>query len=173
MRSAAALATDTFRPYASDDLIGVELGGAIKNVLAIAAGVVAGRELGESARAALIARGLAEMMRLGAALGARAETFMGLSGLGDLVLTATSRHSRNLAFGMALGGGRRPAELLAAGHAARGGRAHRGGRRRARPPVTTSRRRSSPRSPRSSPEGSASTPRSKALSAGRSRAESA
>ena len=111
----AALATDTFRPYASDDLVGVELGGAIKNVLAIASGIVAGRLLGESARAALIARGLAEMMRLGAALGARADTFMGLSGLGDLVLTATSRHSRNLAFGMALGEGRSAAELLAAG----------------------------------------------------------
>jgi len=111
----AALATDTFRPYATDDLVGVELGGAVKNVLAIAAGVVAARGLGESARAALIARGLAEMMRLGAALGARPETFMGLSGLGDLVLTATSRHSRNLAFGTALGEGRSPAELLGAG----------------------------------------------------------
>jgi len=112
---AAALATDRFRPYASDDLVGVELGGAVKNVLAIAAGIVAGRALGESARAALIARGLAEMMRLGAALGARSETFMGLSGLGDLVLTATSRHSRNLAFGMALGEGRHAAELLTPG----------------------------------------------------------
>jgi glycerol-3-phosphate dehydrogenase (NAD(P)+) len=111
----AALATDAFRPYASDDLIGVELGGAIKNVLAIAAGIVAGRLLGESARAALIARGLAEMMRLGGALGARAETFMGLSGLGDLVLTATSRHSRNLAFGMALGEGQSPGALLTTG----------------------------------------------------------
>ncbi len=110
-----ALASDTFRPYASDDLIGVELGGAVKNVLAIAAGVVAGRALGESARAALIARGLKEMMRLGTALGAQAETFMGLSGLGDLVLTATSRRSRNLAFGMALGEGRTAAELLAPG----------------------------------------------------------
>jgi glycerol-3-phosphate dehydrogenase (NAD(P)+) len=112
---AAALAGDRFRPYASDDLIGVELGGSVKNVLAIAAGIVAGRALGESARAAIIARGLAEMMRLGTALGARAETFMGLSGLGDLVLTATSRRSRNLAFGMALGEGRRAADLLAAG----------------------------------------------------------
>jgi glycerol-3-phosphate dehydrogenase (NAD(P)+) len=114
-RLSAALATDMFRPYASDDLIGVELGGAIKNVLAIASGIVAGRSLGESARAALIARGLAEMMRLGGALGARSETFMGLSGLGDLVLTATSRHSRNLAFGMALGEGRSAEELLRAG----------------------------------------------------------
>jgi glycerol-3-phosphate dehydrogenase (NAD(P)+) len=110
-----ALASDSFRPYASVDLIGVELGGAVKNVLAIAAGIVAGRSLGESARAALIARGLAEMTRLGTALDARAETFMGLSGLGDLVLTATSRRSRNLAFGMALGEGRPAAELLSAG----------------------------------------------------------
>jgi glycerol-3-phosphate dehydrogenase (NAD(P)+) len=110
----AALASDFFRPYASDDPTGVELGGAIKNVLAIAAGIVAGRKLGESARAALIARGLAEMMRLGAALGAREETFMGLSGLGDLVLTATSGHSRNLAFGIALARNRRAAELLGA-----------------------------------------------------------
>ncbi len=114
-RLAGALASDSFRPYASDDLVGVELGGAIKNVLAIAAGVIAGRALGEGARAALVARGLAEMTRLGAALGARAETFMGLSGLGDLVLTATSRRSRNLQFGMALGAGRPAAELLAAG----------------------------------------------------------
>ncbi len=111
-RISAALAGDGFRPYASADLIGVELGGAIKNVLAIASGIVAGRALGESARAALITRGLAEMMRLGVALGAESETFMGLSGLGDLVLTATSRHSRNLAFGMALGEGRGAADLL-------------------------------------------------------------
>jgi glycerol-3-phosphate dehydrogenase (NAD(P)+) len=112
---AAGLAGDRFRPYASDDLAGVELGGALKNVFAIASGIVAGRGLGESARAALIARALAEMTRLGAALGARPETFMGLSGLGDLVLTATSRHSRNLAFGMALGEGRHAPDLLAAG----------------------------------------------------------
>jgi glycerol-3-phosphate dehydrogenase (NAD(P)+) len=111
----AALSLDSFRPYASDDLCGVELGGALKNVLAIACGAVAGRKLGESARAALIARGLAEMTRLGAALGARPKTFMGLSGLGDLVLTATSRQSRNLAFGIALGEGKNPADLLAAG----------------------------------------------------------
>jgi glycerol-3-phosphate dehydrogenase (NAD(P)+) len=113
-RLCAALSTETFRPYASNDLVGVELGGAIKNVLAIACGIVAGRSLGESARAALIARGLAEMMRLGAALGARQETFMGLSGLGDLVLTATSAQSRNLRFGTALGGGASLRALLAA-----------------------------------------------------------
>jgi glycerol-3-phosphate dehydrogenase (NAD(P)+) len=111
-RLCAALSSDSFRPYASDDLIGVELGGAAKNVLAIACGIVAGRALGESARAALIARGLAEMMRLGAALGARPETFMGLSGVGDLVLTATSEQSRNTAFGIALGRGRTVAELM-------------------------------------------------------------
>jgi glycerol-3-phosphate dehydrogenase (NAD(P)+) len=107
----AALSTESFRPYASDDLVGVELGGAAKNVLAIACGIAIGRGLGESARAALIARGLAEMTRLGTALGARPETFMGLSGLGDLVLTATSARSRNTAFGMALGQGRLAAEL--------------------------------------------------------------
>jgi glycerol-3-phosphate dehydrogenase (NAD(P)+) len=111
----AALASDSFRPYATDDLVGVEVGGAVKNVLAIACGVVAGRALGESARAALISRGLAEMTRLGLALGARAETFMGLAGVGDLVLTATSAHSRNTAFGMALGRGASPAELMAKG----------------------------------------------------------
>jgi glycerol-3-phosphate dehydrogenase (NAD(P)+) len=112
---AAALSSDSFRPYASDDLAGVELAGAVKNVLAIACGVVAGLRLGESARAALISRGLAEMTRLGVALGARPETFMGLAGVGDLVLTATSAKSRNTAFGMALAEGRSAAELLAAG----------------------------------------------------------
>jgi glycerol-3-phosphate dehydrogenase (NAD(P)+) len=111
----AALSSESFRPYASDDLVGVELGGATKNVLAIACGVVAGRRLGESARAALLTRGLAEMMRLGTALGARPETFMGLSGLGDLVLTATSGKSRNTAFGMALGRGLSAVELLGEG----------------------------------------------------------
>jgi glycerol-3-phosphate dehydrogenase (NAD(P)+) len=112
---AAALSSDSFRPYASDDLIGVELAGALKNVLAIACGVVVGRGLGESARASLIARGLAEMTRLGLALGARAETFVGLAGVGDLVLTATSEKSRNTAFGIALGRGRRIPELMAIG----------------------------------------------------------
>jgi glycerol-3-phosphate dehydrogenase (NAD(P)+) len=105
MRLAEALGSTTFRPYWSPDLRGVELGGALKNVLAIAAGIVVGRCLGESARAALIARGFAEMTRLGTALGARPETFGGLSGLGDLVLTATSEQSRNLRFGLALGRG--------------------------------------------------------------------
>jgi glycerol-3-phosphate dehydrogenase (NAD(P)+) len=114
-RLCAALSSESFRPYASDDLIGVEIGGAIKNILAIACGIVAGRQLGEGARAALIARGMAEMMRLGAALGARPATFMGLSGLGDLVLTATSAHSRNTAFGTALGKGASVKDLLEAG----------------------------------------------------------
>src|SRR5262249_11973195 len=94
-----------FRPYVTDDLIGVALGGAAKNVYAIACGMVEGAGLGESARAALLARGFAELLRLGVALGARAETLMGLSGLGDLVLTATPGSSRNFALGVALGKG--------------------------------------------------------------------
>ena len=110
-----ALSCETFRPYANDDLVGVELGGAVKNVLAIACGIAIGRGLGESARAALISRGLAEMTRLGTALGARRETFRGLSGLGDLVLTATSVRSRNMSFGLALGQGRPMAELTGPG----------------------------------------------------------
>ena len=109
---AVALSSEMFRLYASDDIIGVELGGAIKNVLAIACGIVIGKERGESARAALISRSLAEMKRLGEKLGARPETFMGLSGLGDLVLTATSEQSRNTSFGVALGRGRPLAELI-------------------------------------------------------------
>lgn len=109
------LATPSFRPYASTDVTGVELGGALKNVIAIGCGVVAGRGLGESARAALITRGLAEMMRLANAFGADRQTLMGLSGLGDLVLTATSGQSRNTRFGMALGEGRSVGELLEAG----------------------------------------------------------
>lgn len=95
----------TFRLYASDDPVGVQLGGALKNVLAIACGMVEGAGLGDSARAALIARGLAEMSRLAVAMGGRAETMRGLSGLGDLVLTATSHQSRNLRYGIALGKG--------------------------------------------------------------------
>ena len=104
----------SFRPYSSDDPIGVEIGGAVKNVLAIACGIVEGRGLGDNARAALITRGLAEMVRLGAAKGAAAETFRGLSGLGDLVLTCTAPQSRNYALGLALGqAARRFAEALA------------------------------------------------------------
>jgi glycerol-3-phosphate dehydrogenase (NAD(P)+) len=105
-RLVAALGQPTFRPYPTDDVVGTELGGAVKNVLAIACGIVAGRGLGDNARAALVARGLAEMMRLGLALGARTDTLMGLSGLGDLVLTCTSTQSRNLRLGLALGHGR-------------------------------------------------------------------
>lgn len=112
-RISQLLASSTFRLYWTDDLLGVEIGGAMKNVFAIAAGIVAGRGLGESARAALIARGFAELARLGRHAGAKPETFAGLSGLGDLVLTATSEQSRNLRFGLALGRGVTPAEALA------------------------------------------------------------
>ena len=97
-----ALGSRTFRPYWSSDLIGVQLGGAVKNVLAIAAGIVAGRELGASASAALITRGFAEMRRFSDALGARPETLMGLSGFGDVVLSCSSPKSRNFAHGLAL-----------------------------------------------------------------------
>ncbi len=100
---AVALRSSSFRPYHSTDVTGVELGGAIKNVLAIACGITQGRGLGENARAALITRGLAEMTRLALARGARAETMMGLSGLGDLMLTCASATSRNYAAGLALG----------------------------------------------------------------------
>jgi glycerol-3-phosphate dehydrogenase (NAD(P)+) len=102
-RLQATLGHATFRPYASDDLVGVALGGAAKNVYAIACGIVAGMGLGESARAALLARSFAELCRLGEKLGAKSETLMGLSGLGDLVLTATSLTSRNYAFGQDVG----------------------------------------------------------------------
>jgi len=105
-------ARPAFRPYASDDVIGTEIGGAVKNVLAIACGVVAGRGLGENARAALIARGFAEMVRYGVARGGRAETLAGLSGLGDLVLTCSSVASRNFALGHGLGEGKPVAALL-------------------------------------------------------------
>lgn len=108
----ASIGATHFRPYLSDDLIGAELGGAIKNVLAIAAGVVAGREFGESARAALIARGFAEFQRLGVALGAKAQTMAGLSGLGDLILTASSPQSRNMSLGLELGKGRMLDDIL-------------------------------------------------------------
>lgn len=114
---AGRLATRSFRLYHSTDVTGVALGGAAKNVLAIAAGVVEGRGLGASAAAALIARGFAELARLGAALGARPETLAGLSGLGDLVLTATSEKSRNFSLGLALGRGEAPPEKLAEGAA--------------------------------------------------------
>ncbi len=102
---AQALAAPWFRLYYSTDLRGVEIGGAAKNVLAIASGIAAGRRLGASAGAALIARGFAELMRFGQALGADPATLMGLSGLGDLVLTCSSEQSRNFSFGLALGRG--------------------------------------------------------------------
>jgi glycerol-3-phosphate dehydrogenase (NAD(P)+) len=108
-----SLSTPVFRPYASDDVTGVALGGAAKNVYAIACGVVDGLGLGENARAALLARSFAELTRLGLALGAKRETLEGLSGLGDLVLTATSKSSRNFSFGVALGQGRPLTELRA------------------------------------------------------------
>lgn len=108
-----ALGGPEFRIYSTDDVIGAELGGAVKNVLAIACGIVAGRGLGDNARAALITRGLAEMARLAIALGGRAETVMGLSGLGDLVLTSTAVQSRNFSFGLALGQGETVASQLA------------------------------------------------------------
>ena len=101
----AALGSARFRPYLSDDPIGAQIGGAVKNVLAIACGIVLGRVLGDNARAALITRGLAEMVRLGVAKGGRAETFRGLSGIGDLVLTCSATQSRNYALGLALGRG--------------------------------------------------------------------
>ena len=115
-RLSPAIARPSFRPYFSDDLVGAETGGAVKNVLAIACGVVEGLGLGQNARAALIARGYAEMQRFGEALGARRETLSGLCGLGDLVLTCSSTSSRNFSLGKALGEGKSPAELMANRH---------------------------------------------------------
>lgn len=110
---ARALSGRHFRAYWTDDVVGVEVGGAVKNVLAIAAGIVMGLRLGENARAGIITRGLAELARLGEAMGARRETLAGLAGLGDVVLTCTSLTSRNTAFGHALGQGAAAAELRA------------------------------------------------------------
>jgi glycerol-3-phosphate dehydrogenase (NAD(P)+) len=109
---AAAIATPAFRPYLAADMVGAEAGGAVKNVLAIACGIVEGRGLGRSAHAALITRGFAEMTRLGVALGAEAETLAGLCGLGDLVLTCSSPQSRNMSVGLALGRGETLAQAL-------------------------------------------------------------
>ncbi len=103
------LGSSTFRPYHTSDVRGVEIGGAAKNVLAIAAGIVVGRKLGASAQAALTTRGFSELARLGRACGARPETLAGLSGLGDLILSCSSLQSRNFAFGIALGRGEKPA----------------------------------------------------------------
>ena len=103
-----ALGSATFRPYHTSDVRGVEIGGAAKNVLAIAAGIVIGKQLGASALAALTTRGFSELVRLGRACGARSETMSGLSGLGDLILTCSSPQSRNLSLGIALGRGEAP-----------------------------------------------------------------
>lgn len=108
------IASPGFRPYLSRDIIGAEIGGAVKNVLAIACGIVAGKRLGESARAAVTARGFAEMQRLGVALGAQLETLAGLSGLGDLILTCSSDTSRNFSLGRALGEGQTLEAVLGA-----------------------------------------------------------
>jgi glycerol-3-phosphate dehydrogenase (NAD(P)+) len=107
---AEALRSPTFRIYHSTDVRGVEIGGAAKNVLAIAAGIVVGRRLGPSAQAALMTRGFGELIRFGRAYGAKAETLTGLSGLGDLILTSTSPQSRNYSFGVALGAGKSSSE---------------------------------------------------------------
>lgn len=107
-----ACAASTFRPYASQDVLGAEIGGAVKNVLAIVCGIVLGKGLGRSAHAAIIARGFAEMTRLGTALGANPETLTGLSGLGDLVLTCSSEMSRNMSCGLALGRGEKLDTIL-------------------------------------------------------------
>ena len=112
-RLMTALAHGAFRPYGADDTIGVEVAGAVKNVLAIACGIVVGRGLGENARSALLTRGLAEVTRLALAKGGRAETLMGLAGIGDLVLTCTSLKSRNTSLGFELGQGKPLAEILA------------------------------------------------------------
>lgn len=110
---AQAISSSAFRIYYSDDATGAQIGGAIKNVLAVACGIAAGCGMGDNARAALITRGLAEMMRLGVALGGRPETLMGLSGLGDLALTCSSPQSRNMSLGMALGQGQKLKDILA------------------------------------------------------------
>jgi len=103
---AKVLSSETFRPYASDDVIGAEIAAAVKNVIAIACGMVGGKQLGNNAKAAIIARGMAEIKRIGTALGAKSETFLGLSGLGDLTLTCNSTMSRNYSLGFSLGEGK-------------------------------------------------------------------
>lgn len=107
-----ALSSPTFRVYTHDDMVGVELGGALKNVMAVATGIAEGMGLGNNSRAALVTRGLAEMTRLGVAIGARASTFAGLAGIGDLVLTCTGALSRNRAVGFEIGGGKTLEEAL-------------------------------------------------------------
>jgi glycerol-3-phosphate dehydrogenase (NAD(P)+) len=112
---AQAMASASFRPYHSTDIRGVEIGGSTKNVLAIASGIVTGRGLGASAAAALTTRGFAELVRFGTAFGAKTATMMGLSGLGDLILTCSSPQSRNFSFGVALGKNQKPGDKLAEG----------------------------------------------------------
>lgn len=112
-RLAAAIATPSFRVYLSGDVVGTQIGGAVKNVLAVACGIVEGKGLGDNARAALMTRGLAEMVRLGLAKGGKPETLMGLSGLGDLSLTCNNDQSRNMRFGIALGEGLTKDQALA------------------------------------------------------------
>lgn len=128
----AAFHGAALRVYASTDLVGVEVGGALKNVIAVACGICEGLGLGTNARAALITRGLAEMTRFGVALGAQAETFAGLTGLGDLVLTATGELSRNRRVGLEIGAGRKLADILASGITAEGVRCARAALERAR-----------------------------------------
>lgn len=111
---AAALSSRNLRMYASDDIVGVQVGGAVKNVIAIACGIIEGKKLGESARAALVTRGLAEMSRLAAALDGKRETLMGMCGVGDMILTCSSMQSRNFSLGAALGQGQKIDDILAA-----------------------------------------------------------
>lgn len=115
-RLAEAIGSRAFRPYATTDVVGAEIGGAIKNVLAVACGIAEGRGMGDNARASIITRGLHELARLGVACGGSAETFMGLSGLGDLVLTCSGKQSRNMSLGIALGQGHPLAAILAERH---------------------------------------------------------
>jgi glycerol-3-phosphate dehydrogenase (NAD(P)+) len=112
-KMASLLSSQYFRLYASEDIIGAQLGGACKNIIAIACGIIEGRGLGDNARAALVARGLTEIARLGCAMGANLETFLGLSGVGDITLTSLSAQSRNKTFGLSLGRGESLEELLA------------------------------------------------------------
>lgn len=114
LRVANALGSRSLRLYWSEDMLGAQIGGAVKNVLAIAAGIVAGRELGDNARAGIITRGFAELMRFGLAMGAKPETLTGLSGLGDLILTCSSEQSRNMSLGKAMGEGKTLRDVLGA-----------------------------------------------------------
>lgn len=110
---AEALSSRTLRMYASDDILGAQVGGAVKNVIAIACGVIEGKKLGDSARAALVTRGLAEIARLASAMGAKRETLLGMCGVGDMILTCSSMQSRNFSLGVALGQGRKLEDILA------------------------------------------------------------